>query len=244
MVPSQEYSENERVVPEVQERRLLDRPIEVELLPATEEDEDLDALLSPKHGTEEFEDLDFQLSPNVSDLGGDSEGEDEPRQESVTGMKRHLDASVDEFDGIEIDMLQNTARLDRFTPPATPPKRPRLDETFEHEHIHPSKQLVAHGSIRLQKRGSEELDEDSSAQDSDLTLRGSSKSHRKKAKTDSSSGTSPSPRPPLTSSESESTSDEGEVVVRGEISLDDASLLVMDDTGSLDVDVMDVSSNR
>ncbi len=119
-----------------------------------------------------------------------------------------------------------------------------------------SKQPAVPEAIRLQKRGSEELDEDS-AQDSDLTLRDttqkSTSTTHKRVKTVSSTGTSPSPRPPLTSSESESMSDDGDVTVpmdkaggkssfQGEISLDDSRLYVMDDDATSDVDGMEVST--
>ncbi|KLO05862.1 hypothetical protein SCHPADRAFT_910743 [Schizopora paradoxa] len=215
VVPSQEYDEDERVA------ELLQRPIQVEILPATEEEEE-----------------EFMLSPNVSDLIDCSEPEDEGREESVVGRKRSVDAVEDDLDDIELDPA-DIPRLGRCTTPSTPPKRQRLDESFEP--VIPTKQHTIPEAIRLQKRGSEELDEISSAQDSDLTLgdpRGKTAATRKRVKTDSSAGTSPSPRPPLTSSESESMSDDGDAIGgsdQGRVSLDDSRLLVMDDEDSMEV---------
>ncbi len=87
MVPSQEYDENERVIPEIQDRQ-MELPIEVELLPATEEDEE-----------------EFLLSPNVSDII-DSDVEEISRIEPVTSRKRSVDAVED-----DLDRYRNVSRI-------------------------------------------------------------------------------------------------------------------------------------
>ncbi len=100
MVPSQEYDENERVIPEIQDRQ-MELPIEVELLPATEEDEE-----------------EFLLSPNVSDII-DSDVEEISRIEPVTSRKRSVDAVEDDLDGIEM-VSRISASSSRLYPTSNP----------------------------------------------------------------------------------------------------------------------------